>query len=78
MGKDRPGAGTEGSPRALKPPPNRLYGRARGHKLRPRQQVLLDVTLPRLALRIDAATPPPLEGGGWGEGFVQRQTADGR
>ncbi len=33
----------------LKPPPDRLYGRARGHTLRPRQQVLLDVTLPRLA-----------------------------
>jgi tRNA (guanine-N7-)-methyltransferase len=32
----------------LKPPPERLYGRARGHKLRPRQELLLDVTLPRL------------------------------
>ena len=35
-------------PRALKPPPARLYGRARGHKLRPRQERLLAVTLPRL------------------------------
>ena len=32
----------------LKPPPDRLYGRARGHALRPRQRLLLDVTLPRL------------------------------
>ncbi|HEY0423874.1 MAG TPA: tRNA (guanine(46)-N(7))-methyltransferase TrmB [Rhodopila sp.] len=50
MGKDRSGAGAEGGLRAVKPPPDRLYGRARGHKLRPRQEVLLDVTLPRLAL----------------------------
>jgi len=28
--------------------PDRLYGRRRGHPLRPRQQMLLDVTLPRL------------------------------
>jgi tRNA (guanine-N7-)-methyltransferase len=34
----------------VKPPPDRLYGRARGHKLRPRQERLLDATLPRLAL----------------------------
>ncbi len=58
MGADRSGAGAEGGirpieGRALKPPPDRLYGRQRGHKLRPRQQVLLDVTLPRL--RFDAA-----------------------
>jgi tRNA (guanine-N7-)-methyltransferase len=32
----------------LKPSPDRLYGRARGHTLRPRQQLLLEVTLPRL------------------------------
>ncbi len=50
MGKDGPGAGAEGSVRAVKPPPDRLYGRSRGHKLRPRQEALLDVTLPRLAL----------------------------
>jgi tRNA (guanine-N7-)-methyltransferase len=34
----------------LKAPPDRLYGRSRGHKLRPRQERLLHVTLPRLAL----------------------------
>ena len=55
MGKDGSGAGAEGGVRAvtpttLKAPPDRLYGRARGHKLRPRQQSLLDITLPRLAL----------------------------
>jgi tRNA (guanine-N7-)-methyltransferase len=33
---------------AVKPPPDRLYGRQRSHPLRPRQQRLLDVTLPRL------------------------------
>jgi tRNA (guanine-N7-)-methyltransferase len=33
-----------------KPPPDRLYGRARGHKLRARQRLLLDVTLPRMLL----------------------------
>jgi tRNA (guanine-N7-)-methyltransferase len=31
-------------------PPSRLYGRVRGHKLRPRQRRFLDVTLPRLAV----------------------------
>ncbi|HVY16785.1 MAG TPA: tRNA (guanine(46)-N(7))-methyltransferase TrmB [Rhodopila sp.] len=55
MGNDGPGAGAEGSVRAVKPPPDRLYGRSRGHKLRPRQQVLLDVTLPRL--RLSAGLP---------------------
>ncbi|MCI0756814.1 tRNA (guanine(46)-N(7))-methyltransferase TrmB [Teichococcus vastitatis] len=35
--------------------PDRLYGRRRGHPLRQRQQILLDVTLPRLAL--DPADP---------------------
>ncbi len=58
MGEDRPGAGTEGSLRALKPPPDRLYGRARGHKLRPRQVRLLDVTLPRLAFAPEHAAEP--------------------
>ena len=37
-------------PPEVKPPPGRLYGRARGHKLRPRQEKLLAETLPRLAL----------------------------
>ena len=34
----------------LKPPPDRLYGRARGHALRPRQERLLAEVLPRLRL----------------------------
>lgn len=50
MGNDRSGTGAEVSVGAVKPPPDRLYGRARGHKLRPRQQRLLDVTLPRVRL----------------------------
>lgn len=50
MGSDRSGTDAQSSVRAVKPPPDRLYGRARGHKLRPRQSRLLDVTLPRLAL----------------------------
>ena len=58
MGEDRPGEGPEVSLRALKPPPDRLYGRARGHRLRPRQQRLLDVTLPRLAFAPGQATDP--------------------
>lgn len=39
----------------VKPPPDRLYGRARGHKLRPRQERLLDLTLPRLAFPLEIA-----------------------
>jgi len=58
VGEDRPGEGPEVSLRALKPPPDRLYGRARGHRLRPRQQRLLDVTLPRLAFAPGQATDP--------------------
>lgn len=58
MGKDGPGAGAEGGPRTVKPPPDRLYGRSRGHKLRPRQEVLLDVTLERMRFHgEDAASP---------------------
>lgn len=46
------------APSEVKPPPDRLYGRARGHALRARQQRLLDVTLPRLAFpSAQAATP---------------------
>jgi tRNA (guanine-N7-)-methyltransferase len=37
---------------------DRLYGRRRGHPLRPRQQRLLDVTLPRLRFPPEAATDP--------------------
>jgi tRNA (guanine-N7-)-methyltransferase len=58
VGEDRSGAGTEGRPRSLKPPPDRLYGRGRGHKLRPRQLRLLDVTLPRLAFTAEQASDP--------------------
>jgi tRNA (guanine-N7-)-methyltransferase len=77
VGKDRPGAGAEGSVRPLefsaltlstvKPPPDRLYGRARGHKLRPRQERLLEHTLPRLALGgppADQGLPPDLRPSG--------------
>ena len=58
MGEDRPGAGAAGSLRALKPPPDRLYGRGRGHRRRPRQLRLLEVTLPRLALTREQAGDP--------------------
>jgi tRNA (guanine-N7-)-methyltransferase len=58
VGTDRSRAGAEGSLGAVKPPPDRLYGRSRGHKLRTRQEVLLNVALPRLQLReADAADP---------------------
>ena len=42
----------------VKPQPDRLYGRARGHALRPRQQLLLDRTLPRLAVREEHLADP--------------------
>jgi tRNA (guanine-N7-)-methyltransferase len=44
--------------RALRPPPDRLYGRARGHRLRPRQELLLEVTLPRLRFDAERAGDP--------------------
>ncbi|MBS0643648.1 MAG: tRNA (guanosine(46)-N7)-methyltransferase TrmB [Proteobacteria bacterium] len=44
----------------VKPPPDRLYGRSRGHKLRPRQVELLNVTLPRLEFRLADPLPSPL------------------
>jgi tRNA (guanine-N7-)-methyltransferase len=47
---------------AVKPSPDRLYGRQRTHALRPRQQLLLDVALPRL--RFDPDT-------GFGRPFAQ-------
>lgn len=82
MGNDGSGAGTEGSLRAvtpttLKPPPDRLYGRARGHKLRPRQARLLEITLPRLALPdVLPAGPLWLEiGFGGGEHAVTQVSA---
>ncbi|MCK8787409.1 tRNA (guanine(46)-N(7))-methyltransferase TrmB [Roseomonas sp. NAR14] len=40
------------------PQDSRLYGRRRGHALRPRQQRLLDVTLPRLRFPAEAAADP--------------------
>jgi tRNA (guanine-N7-)-methyltransferase len=58
VGEDRPGAGVAVSLRTLKQPPDRLYGRARGHRLRPRQLHLLDVTLPRLAFGPEHAADP--------------------
>ena len=42
----------------MKPPADRLYGRARGHALRPRQRKLLDAALPRLAFPPAAAADP--------------------
>jgi tRNA (guanine-N7-)-methyltransferase len=42
----------------MKPPPDRLYGRTRSHKLRPRQQTLLDTTLPRLRFDLAQAIDP--------------------
>ncbi len=38
--------------------PDRLYGRRRSHPLRPRQQLLLDITLPRLQLGAAQAHDP--------------------
>jgi tRNA (guanine-N7-)-methyltransferase len=43
---------------SLKAPPDRLYGRGRGHKLRVRQETLLAVTLPRLAFAPRYVTDP--------------------
>jgi len=52
------GVGGAAARNTLKPPPDRLYGRARGHKLRPRQEKLLHMALPRLAFASgDAADP---------------------
>jgi tRNA (guanine-N7-)-methyltransferase len=45
----------------LKPPPDRLYGRQRTHALRPRQRLLLDVTLPRLRYTPAKPFAPPAE-----------------
>jgi tRNA (guanine-N7-)-methyltransferase len=45
-------------PLEVKPPPDRLYGRGRGHKLRPRQVRLLEQTLPRIAFRPEDAVDP--------------------
>ncbi|MDQ2803546.1 MAG: tRNA (guanine(46)-N(7))-methyltransferase TrmB [Pseudomonadota bacterium] len=58
MGEDRPSPGAAVSLRSLRPPPPRLYGRGRGHALRPRQQRLLDETLPRIAFHPEQAANP--------------------
>jgi tRNA (guanine-N7-)-methyltransferase len=42
----------------VKPPADRLYGRVRGHKLRPRQELLLEAALPRLRLSEAGAADP--------------------
>jgi tRNA (guanine-N7-)-methyltransferase len=58
VGADRPDSDAQVSFRALKPPPDRLYGRGRGHALRPRQQKLMAETLPRIALPAPLAHDP--------------------
>lgn len=55
MGKDRPRPGATERAQPLIAPSERLYGRTRGHTLRPRQAELLAKTLPRL--RIDPLDP---------------------
>jgi tRNA (guanine-N7-)-methyltransferase len=45
---------------AVKPSPDRLYGRQRTHALRPRQQRLLDITLPRLRYVPGIPFPPDI------------------
>jgi tRNA (guanine-N7-)-methyltransferase len=42
----------------VKPPVERLYGRIKGHALRPKQQRLLDITLPRMRVALDRAAEP--------------------
>ena len=51
---------TEGGVRVsdVKPPPERLYGRPRGHTLRPRQERLLQAALPRLRFPVEKASDP--------------------
>ncbi len=44
--------------RGINPPSDRLYGRGRGHKLRPRQLRLLAEALPRIAFPLHAASNP--------------------
>ena len=52
------GAAPVASSAAVKPAPGRLYGRQRSHPLRPRQQRLLDLTLPRLRFPETRAADP--------------------
>ena len=72
VGEDRPGAGAEGGLRALKPPPDRLYGRAAATSCGRASISLLDVTLPRLAFApeqaddpLSAFAPRPCRSSGW-------------
>jgi tRNA (guanine-N7-)-methyltransferase len=44
----------------VKPPPDRLYGRGRGHRLRPRQLQLLRQTLPRITFGPEHAAADPI------------------
>ena len=48
----------EETSRLLKPPAQRLYGRQRGHPLRPRQQRLMDDALPRIRFPEDKTADP--------------------
>jgi tRNA (guanine-N7-)-methyltransferase len=78
MGEDRFGAGAAGGVRAIEPkaPPERLYGRGRGHTLRPRQRLLLEATLPRLAFRPEH-TADPLAAFGGGVGVLWLEVGSG-
>ena len=60
MGEDRSGRRPEVGVRAIgiKPQPDRLYGRRTGHKLRPRQELLIEATLPRLRFDTACAADP--------------------
>jgi len=42
----------------IKPPPERLYGRVRGHRLRPRQEWLLQAYLPKLSWQVPFGMAP--------------------
>jgi len=52
-----PGGGEAGG-RLLRPPPERLYGRRGGHKLRARQRRLIEEVLPRLRFAVEDAADP--------------------
>ncbi len=51
-------AGKASTSSKTKPAAERLYGRTRGSKLRPRQESLLEITLPRLLLAEDQLADP--------------------
>ena len=56
---------------SVKPQPDRLYGRARGHSLRPRQELLLEVALPRLAFDPALAGAPAAAFPGLGQLWLE-------